>query len=319
MSIDAQAQWVLDAVAQAQKEGQPKYEDGDAETARRLYRDARGALSPDPPEVAECRDLAAPGPAGDIPVRYYRPAGSAVGTALPTLVYYHGGGWVIGDLDTHDVICRGLANAGAFAVVSVDYRLAPEHPFPAAVEDAVAAVRWLADGNHDLAIDRGRIAVGGDSAGGNLAAVVCLACRNGGPAISAQMLIYPATDMHRDTASHRQFGAGHLLTAPMQDWFRAQYVPEPTQWNDWQVSPLLADDHAGLPPAHVLTAGCDPLRDEGKAYADTLKASGVAVDYVCVDGQIHGFLTMGRVIDAAGDAVTLLAEHLATVFEESGK
>jgi acetyl esterase len=131
------------------------------------------------------------------------------------------------------------------------------------------------------------------------------------------VLIYPATDMHRDTDSHRAFGDGYLLTAPMQDWFRAQYVPEPAQWDDWRVSPLLAPDHAGLPPAIVLTAGCDPLRDEGRAYAEKLKAAGVPTDYVCVDGQIHGFLTMGRVIDAASEAITMLAEHLARNFESA--
>jgi len=317
MTVDAQAQWVLDAIAKAQSEGQPKYEDGDAATARRLYRDARGALSPEPPAVAESRDLTAPGPAGAIPLRYYRPAASTADTALPALMFYHGGGWVIGDRDTHDVICRGLTNAGGFAVVSVDYRLAPEHPFPAAVDDAVAALRWLATGDHDLAVDRRRLAVGGDSAGGNLAAVVALACRDGGPAIAAQSLIYPATDMHRDTGSHSQFSAGHLLTAPMQDWFRHQYVPEPAQWDDWRVSPLRAADHSGLPPALVLTAECDPLRDEGRAYADKLAASGVAVEYVCFKGQIHGFLTMGRVIDDAGKAVDLLAGHLAAAFAAS--
>ncbi len=317
MTVDAQAQWVLDAIAEAEADGRPKYEHGTPDAARQMYRDARGALSPEPPDVAVCADLAIPGPAGDIAARYYRPADSSEEETLPALMYYHGGGWVIGDLDTHDVICRGLANAGGFAVVSVDYRLAPEHPFPAAVDDALAAVRWLAGSEHGLAIDRRRIAVGGDSAGGNLAAVVCLACRDGGPHIGAQMLIYPATDLHRNTASHEQFGLGHLLTSPMQDWFRHHYAPRAEQWTDWRLSPLLAPSHKDLPAAFVLTAECDPLRDEGKAYADALAQDGTPVEYECVPGQIHGFLTMGRVIGEADRAIHRIAAQLADIFADA--
>jgi acetyl esterase len=255
--------------------------------------------------VAAVRDLAAPGPAGLVPLRLYRPLGAAAEVPLPALVFFHGGGWVIGDLDTHDVVCRRLANASGAAIVSVDYRLAPEHKFPAAVEDAFAVTGWAAGaGAAVLGIDGRRLAVGGDSAGGNLATVTALLARDaGGPALRCQLLIYPATDLNMRHESQRRLAEGHLLTRSGQEWFHAQYLRSAADRDDWRASPLLAPSLAALPRTYVLTAGHDPLGDEGEAYARRLREAGVAVTERRFPGQIHGFITMGRMIAAAGQAL----------------
>lgn len=305
--LDPQAQALLRLI---QERGLPATNALTPMEARQVYRDRRTFTQPAPPEVALTRDFTAPGPAGPVPLRAYRPLGSAPGAVLPALVYFHGGGWVIGDLDTHDVLCRQLCNASGCAVLSVDYRMGPEHRFPAAIDDALAVTRWVFGQAQELAIDPARIAVGGDSAGGNIAAVVCLALRDAGHALPAcQLLIYPATDMRRTAASHRENGEGYLLTSAVIDYFQSHYV-DTQQYHDWRASPLLAANHAGLPPALVLTAGFDPLRDEGLAYADKLSAAGCQVQYVCFSRQIHGFITMGRVIDEANTAVRLCADLL---------
>ncbi|WP_374669737.1 alpha/beta hydrolase [Ramlibacter sp.] len=279
--------------------------------ARRFYRERRTFTQPAPPEVAEVVDLAASGPAGAIPLRSYRPLGSAAADRLPVLVYYHGGGWVIGDLDTHDTLCRELCNLSGCAVVAVDYRLAPEHPFPAAMEDALAATRWVRDNADTLRVDASRLAVGGDSAGGNLAAVVALALRDAGePQPVYQLLIYPATDQRRGAPSHTTNGEGYLLTRDTMDYFHDHYLPDPAQNLDWRASPLLHADLAGLPPALVLTAGYDPLRDEGLQYAHALSSAGTRATLVNFERQIHGFITMGKVLDEANDAVRLCAAML---------
>ncbi|WP_119355275.1 alpha/beta hydrolase [Azohydromonas sediminis] len=279
--------------------------------ARRFYRERRFFTQPDPPPVASTQDLQADGPHGAIPLRVYRPAGTAPDAVLPVLVYFHGGGWTIGDLDTHDVLCRDLANGSGCAVVSVDYRLGPEHPFPAAVDDCVAATRWVRSNAVALRVDARRLAVGGDSAGGNLAAVVCLVLRDAGDALPAfQLLIYPATDMRAVAPSHTTNAQGYLLTADSIAYYRGHYIADPAQWTDWRASPLLADDHGRLPPALVITAGFDPLRDEGRQYADALSGAGTKAEYVCFERQIHGFITMGRVIDEANTAVALCAAVL---------
>lgn len=278
--------------------------------ARSMYRDRRAYTQPDPPPVGAVRELEAPGPRGAIPLRLYRPSPAADG-ALPLLVYFHGGGWTIGDLDTHDVVCRTLCSGARCAVLAVDYRLAPEHRFPAAVDDALAATRFAREHAAALDIDPARIAVGGDSAGGNLAAVVCLALRDAGEPLPAfQLLIYPATDMRAAAPSHRGNGQGYVLTADTVAWFRGHYVADPAEWGDWRASPLLAADLAHLPPALVLTAGFDPLRDEGRQYADALSGAGVPTQFVCFERQIHGFITMGRVIDEANTALDLCAAAL---------
>jgi acetyl esterase len=279
--------------------------------ARQLYRERRFFTQPAPPEVASARDLEAPGASGAIPLRFYRPAGSAPADVLPVLVYYHGGGFVIGDLDTHDTLCRQLCNLSGSAVVAVDYRLAPEHPFPAAVDDVLAATRWVRSQASSLHVDANRMAVGGDSAGGNLAAVVALAARDAGdPPLAFQLLIYPATDQRHGAPSHTTNGQGYLLTRDTIHYFRGHYMPDPAGQLDWRASPLLHADHAGLPPALVLTAGYDPLRDEGLQYAQKLTEAGNRATLVNFERQIHGFITMGKVLDEANAAVQMCAAQL---------
>ena len=280
--------------------------------SRAAYRDRRSVLQPMPQAVAEVRDLSADGPHGAIPMRLYRPAvATQTGAPLPALVYFHGGGWVIGDLDTHDTLCRELANAAGIVVIAVDYRLAPEHRFPAAYDDAFAATAWVVDRASALDLDPTRLAVGGDSAGGNLAAAVALGARDGGgPPIAFQLLIYPATDMRAGHASHVTNGEGYLLTKDSIRWFHDHYIDDREHDVDWRASPLLATDHARLPPSLVLTAGYDPLRDEGMDYARVLADAGNAVSYVCFERQIHGFITMGKVLDEANTAVALCAAEL---------
>jgi acetyl esterase len=279
--------------------------------ARAFYRERRTFTQPDAPEVASVQDLQATGPAGAIPVRSYRPAGSSAAAMLPVLVYYHGGGWVIGDLDTHDVLCRQLANLSGCAVVSVDYRMGPEHRFPAAVDDAIAATRWVRAQAQALKVDASRLAVGGDSAGGNLAAVVALTARDAGDLpIAFQLLIYPATDQRRGAPSHAANGQGYLLTKENMDYFHDHYIPDARDDLDWRASPLLHANHAKLPPAFVLTAGYDPLRDEGLQYAQKLSEAGNRAALVNFERQIHGFILMGRVLDEANVAVQLCAAQL---------
>ena len=283
--------------------------------ARRIYRDTRGALSPSAPAVAEAKLLLAPGPGGPIPLRAYRPAGSSSEESLPLLMYFHGGGWVIGDLDTHDVVCRQLANGARCAVISVDYRMGPESPFPAAVEDCVAATRWAAAEAKQLRIDPQRIAVGGDSAGGNLATVVALTARDeGGPALAFQLLVYPATDQRYGFSSVERNGEGYLLTKQSMEYFRGHYLPRRQDWEDWRASPLLAKSLAGLPPALVITAGFDPLVDEGRAYAERLAAEGVPAAYREFADMVHGFLLMGGVLDTANAAVGECSKALRGAF-----
>ena len=271
--------------------------------ARRMYLERRFFSQPEPPAVAEERALKS---AGGVPLRLYRPAGSDAAAQLPVLVYFHGGGWTMGDLDTHDVLCRQLCNGAGVAVVSVDYRMGPEHRFPAAVDDCVEATRWVRSQSAALGIDPQCVAVGGDSAGGNLAAVVSLALRDAGdPPLAFQLLIYPATDMRCTAPSHTRNAQGYVLTADTIAYFRGHYMPDPAQWPDWRASPLLAADHSRLPPALVLTAGYDPLVDEGRAYADKLSAAGTPCQCVCFERQIHGFVPMSRLIDEARTAVAL--------------
>jgi acetyl esterase len=284
--------------------------------ARRLYRDSRAPLTPDPPPVDLVQLLLAPGPAGPVPVRHYRPHGTRRDEHLPALVYYHGGGWVIGDLDTHDVVCRSLANLARCAVFSVEYRKAPESPFPAAVNDAFAALQYVAGEADTLAVDRDRLAVGGDSAGGNLAAVMTLVAREaGGPSIGFQLLIYPATDLRMTFPSIDRNGTGYLLTRRAMEYFIGHYLARAEDGLDWRASPLLAERLAGLPPALVVTAGYDPLVDEGKAYADRLARDGVTTEYCEYPDMIHGFITMGRVLETARTALERSARALGAAWD----
>jgi acetyl esterase len=276
--------------------------------ARRFYRERRAFTQPEPQPVAAVTNLSAPGQAGPIPVRLYKPL-AADGAPPPVLVYYHGGGWVIGDLDTHDVLCRDLAHHAGCAVVAVDYRLAPEHRYPAAVDDSLAATYWVQRNAAQLGLDGSRLAVGGDSAGGNLAAVVAILARDVGDLpIAFQLLIYPATDQRRGWPSHQTNGQGYLLTRDTMDYFHDHYLPDAKQDLEWRASPLLCDNLKGLPPALVLTAGYDPLRDEGLAYSQRLSEAGNRATHICFERQIHGFITMGKVVDEANAAVALCAD-----------
>ena len=302
--LDPQAQALLDLMV---AKGVPPTHTLSPQDARRFYLERRAVTQPPPRPVADVQNLIASGPGcppSGIPLRLYRPDG--VAAPAPTLVYYHGGGWTMGDLDTHDSLCRDLAVAGACVVVSVDYRMGPEHRFPAAVDDVLAATRWLQAQASALSLDASRFAVGGDSAGGNLAAVVALAWRDAGQAIPLrfQLLIYPATDLRAVAPSHTHNGQGYMLTSDSINYFRGHYV-DPAQYGDWRVSPLLHGDLTRLPPSLVITAGFDPLRDEGRQYADALSAAGSTAQYVCFERQIHGFITMGRMLDEANTAVGL--------------
>jgi acetyl esterase len=294
-----------------EEKGLPPTETLSPGQARAVYRERRTFTQPEPPQVGSVREIEARGPAGPIPLRSYRPAGSKADAVLPVLVYYHGGGWVIGDLDTHDTLCRQLANLSGCAVIAVDYRMGPGHRFPAAVDDSIAATRWVRANAGALKVDPERLAVGGDSAGGNLAAVVALAARDSGDLpIAFQLLIYPATDQRRGAPSHTSNGEGYLLTRDTISWFHDHYIADAAQDLDWRASPLLHADHARLPPAFVLTAGYDPLRDEGLQYAQKLSEAGNRAALVNFERQIHGFILMGRVIDEANVAVQLCAAQL---------
>jgi len=260
------------------------------------------------PEMAEVHDLAIPGPAGEIPSRVYRPRSES---DLPVVAYYHGGGWVLGGLETHDALSRHLAQESGCVVVAVDYRLAPEHRFPVAAEDAYAAVCWLPEHAGEFGGLSERLAVCGDSAGGNLAAVCCLLARDrGGPTIAAQGLIYPIADCRFDTGSYQECAQGYMLTREAMRWYWDQYAPDGTQRTSPMASPLRAENLSGLPPTLVQTAEYDVLRDEGEAFAGRLNEAGVAVQLTRYDGMIHGFVSRQRNFDAAGQAVAEVGAFL---------
>lgn len=287
--------------------GRPPFEEMAPEQARAVYAASRPLLQLPPAEVAETRDLTIPGPAGALPLRLYRGQGTAAEDKLPCLLFLHGGGWVIGNLDSHDGICRALANAAACCVVAVDYRLAPEHPFPAAVEDSAAALAAVSANAAEWRIDPARIAVGGDSAGGNLAAVLALMARDGGlPRPVFQLLIYPVTDLAMESESYARITGGVPLTARTMRWFVEHYAPDPAQRLGWRASPLRAASLAGTAPALVVTVAHDPLCDEGRAYADRLEREGVPVTALHIGDQPHGLLTMGAVLSPAALVVDFI-------------
>jgi acetyl esterase len=303
VTLDPDAAAVFKAFQEA---GRPAYETLTAPEAREFYMQARLVSNPEPPELLSVAPLAIPAPQGSIPARLYTPKTLRKANGLaPSLVFYHGGGWVIGNLETHDVVCRKLAHEGELIVISVDYRLAPEHKFPAAIDDAIAATKWIADHATQLGIDPSRLMVGGDSAGGNLAAVVALAARDGdGPKLAGQVLIYPATDFAMKHPSHSEPETSILLTHSAIKWFCNHYLNGPGDIDNWKASPARAKTLAGLPPAYALTAGADPLRDEGDEYAKRLKEAGVAVTYRHFPGQFHGFFTMGKLLQQANVAAS---------------
>lgn len=266
----------------------------------------------EPEPIAQIENRTIPGPAGQIPVRIYTPAGSGL---FPVLVFFHGGGWVICDLDTHDGLCRSLANGTGCVVVSVDYRLAPEHKFPAAPEDCYAATQWVAAHAAEINGDPSKIAIGGDSAGGNLTAVVAQMARDqDGPKLIFQLLIYPGTDFGMKSRSIEENAEGYYLTRDDMLWFRNHYLNSDADRENPLASPMLAASLKGLPPALVITAQYDPLRDEGEAYGHKMEAAGVPVKISRYDGMIHGFLSMAPFIDGGKRAIEECCHALRAAF-----
>lgn len=265
-----------------------------------------------PEPVADVLDSEVPGPGGPIPIRIYRPSAEC---PLPVLVYFFGGGWTLGTIDTSDGVCRALTNAVGCVTITVGYRLAPEHKFPAGVADCHAATQWISEHAADLGIDPDRIAVGGDSAGGNLAAAVTLMARDqGGPKLAHQLLVYPNTDYLADTGSMRDNTDPLLFNRSSSDWYWGHYLARKDDGVHPLASPLRAADHTGLPPATIITAEYDPLRDQAEAYADRLAAAGVPAHLSRYPGMVHGFFTMSGILDAARDAVGEAAARLREAF-----
>ena len=294
--------------------GRPPMHAMSVDQARAFYQAGAPLLDLPAPAVDKVQALHIPTRDGHLmPARLYSPQSEQ---ALPTLLYFHGGGFTIGCLDTHDVLCRQLSLLGQCAVISLDYRLAPEHRFPTAVHDAWDALQWLSVHARELGLDGQRLALGGDSAGGTLAAVCALMARDAGLPLRLQLLIYPGTTAHQDTASHSTYSQGHMLDRDTVDWFFAHYIDVQDR-ADWRFAPLNAADHSGLAPAWLGLAECDPLVDEGIAYADALRMAGVPVDLEIYRGVIHGFMTMGRAIAQAKVAHADAAAALRTAFAES--
>lgn len=316
MTLDPDVQIILDMIRLA---GRPPFDELTPDEARQAYTASRAVLTPDPQDVAEVRDLSCPGPHGDIPLRSYRPAGSTAEQVLPLLMYFHGGGWLLGGLDSHDTTCRHFANAARCAVISVDYRMAPEFKFPAAVDDSEAATRWAIAHAATLGVDPARVAVGGDSAGGNLAAVMALMARDGTlPKLAFQLLIYPATDMAMTTVSSQTVTERVTLTSKTMKWFIDHYMRGPADMMDWRASPARAANLAGTAPALVLTCSADPLRDEGIAYARRLEREGVRVTHLHFSDQVHGFMSMGKIVRTAGTAIDMMAAVLGKALNPPG-
>jgi len=277
--------------------------------ARQYARDRRTYTQPPPPQLADVREHTITHGAVSFAARSYHPEKNP-SHALPALLYLHGGGWTIGDLDTHDVLCRSLCEQAHGVVISLDYRMGPEHKFPAAYEDTIAGYDWCIQHAKQLGIDPHRIAVGGDSAGGNLTAAACLGLKGSAIEPCFQLLIYPAVTMRPDTPSYHANGQGYMLTQDSITYFTNNYLAKDADKDDWRASPIFASDHTHLPPAFVLTAGYDPLKDEGYMYADVLSKAQVATQYVCFERQIHGFITMGGILQEANTAVSLCAQTL---------
>ncbi len=303
MALHPQAQILIDL---AEKSELPALETLNPDEARAIY-DLRAAGLEAEPSVGEVYDKIIPGPAGDLSIRVYRPVDA--GDATPCMMFFHGGGWVIGTVDTHNLVCRALTEALDATVVSVEYRLAPEHVFPAAPDDCTAATKWVAENGAEIGVDGSRLAVCGDSAGGNLAAIATQDCADG-PKISAQALVYPATDFSdQGRKSLVRNGEGYLLTAASMAWFAGHYVPVGVDLGDVRLSPINGE-LSGLPPAIVFTAEYDPLLDEGKDYADALAAAGVEVEYHMIEGQIHTYFTQVGFMDASLETVAKIAEFV---------
>jgi acetyl esterase len=298
-TLDARTQWFLQLLARS---GQKPLPELGIARARSEFDAFQAIMGGSPVPIGEIVDRTIGTPEGKMRVRIYRPAGS-VARLLPTILYFHGGGWVIGSVEGYELPCRFFSARTGCAVVAIDYRLAPEHKFPAAVDDAVTAFRWLAANASSLGLDPARIVVAGDSAGGTLAAVVAQELRGAPQPPCLQWLIYPATDLTGITPSHASYGEKFLLTRADMEWFAAHYLSDPAQASDPRASPLRATDLAGLPPALVFTAGLDPLRDEGQAYANRMAAAGVKTIHREFESLIHGFIGMRGALQAAARAM----------------
>ena len=298
MQLDTNVKSLLDMLAAS---GQPKLWDLTPPDARKMALQLTNMVEGKEP-IGKIENRTLPGPAGPLPFRVYTPV-AANDEPSGGIIYFHGGAWVFGDLDTHDGMCRALANESGCRLVSVDYRLAPEHKFPAAVEDGYAATEWIAAHAAELAIDPACLAVAGDLAGGNLAAVVCQKAKGSGLKIALQVLFCPVTDIAADNQSRREFAEGYFLEGPLMRWAATHYLPAGVDLNDPRLSPLRAADLSGLPTAHIHTAGFDPLRDEGKAYADALERAGVKVHHVCHEHMIYHFYAMAGAIPYARAAL----------------
>ena len=306
MPLADEARWVLDAIRDA---GIPEYCDLTPQEARAAHEARANKLAPPKRDIyrVENRDL--PGPDGGIPIRIYTPL--KFDTPAPVLTWLHGGGHVIGSLDSYDRLCRELSAKAGCVLVSVDYRLAPEHKFPAAVDDCFAALRWVGKEASAQGWDPARIAIGGDSAGGNLAAVCAIMARDaGGPALRFQLLIYPATAPYPDSESQFEFADGYLLTRRVILWFHNHYLRQESDRRDYRYAPLIAPDLSRLPPTKIIVAECDPLRDEGIEYAERLCAAGNDVSLSCYPGMIHPFFSMSGALAAAREAVDEAADAL---------
>ena len=313
MALDPQAKAYLDQIAAAEVRDVPWISVREA----RAQMEVGALMLGRPPAVGRIETITFPGPSGPVRLRITTPEGPG---PFPALIYFHGGGFVVGSLSSHDHLCRALTNAARVAVVSVDYRLAPEHPFPAAPDDAEAATTWIGDPANaaPLGIDPTRLAVGGDSAGGNLATVAARRARDrGGPRLALQVLLYPVTDSDLDTPSYREHPEGFLLTRAAMAWYWDQYVPEPSDRTHPDAAPLRAADLSGLPPALILTAEHDVLRDEAEAYAQRLDASGVPVRLTRYDGMIHGFLRRHGVFTQGQTALAEVARALTSALHPS--
>lgn len=309
MPLDPQAVKIL---KEAELLGLPAYQDLSPAEARQQMLDQAPPVDPRL-SVQRVEDRSIPGPGGEVALRLYYPAGDPPFAAL---VYFHGGGWVIGDLNTHHGFCHALAKTSGCLVVAVDYRLAPEHRYPAAVEDAYAATNWVAQNSDAIQADPNRLAVGGDSAGGHLAAVVALMARDRqGPRIDLQVLIYPITDCSFNTASYIENKEGYMLTRDLMKWFWDHFIEDENQANDSYASPLRAENLSNLPPAMIVTAEYDPLRDEGEAYGKKLREAGVNVTLSRYAGMIHGFIRMTALLDKANQALDEVAGMLKRVLK----
>jgi acetyl esterase len=312
--LDPQAEKALKALATHNAQAGPKPTPAQL---RALYLSRRHFTEPAIEPVSLSRDHTLTRGDAQIVVREIRPAQASPDQMLPALIYLHGGGWMVGSIDSHDGVCRALSNATGCAVFSVDYRLAPEHRFPAAYEDALAAHAWLVKRAGELRIAPDRMAIAGDSAGGSLAAAACLGLRGQPHAPIFQLLVYPSTVMRTDTPSYLANAEGRGLTRAGMAAYIQAYMGSDGALDDWRASPLLAPSLQGLPPALVLTAGFDPLRDDGRLYADALSKAGVDCQYLCFERQIHGFLLLGQIIDESRTAIEVCAASLRRAFDAS--